>query len=147
MARGGRFSKLERERIEARFKAGAGIEEVAAEFDRNFWAVWRIAMAVKNRNDPNWPHKDCDCCGESFPRPIQTTHKRWSSQRFCSQACNQYFQHHGRRDNSVDRVSREEWASRELLRRLVRYGMRHDGLPGLPANDLIHLATELGVAA
>lgn len=147
MARGGRFGKLERERIERRFKAGAGLEEVAAEFDRSIYSVWRVAMAVEKNGDPNWPHKDCACCGKTFPRPMQITNQRWESQRFCSQSCNQYFQHHGRRDNSVGMISKEEFACREHLRRLIRYGLRNDGLPGLPANDLLRLASELGVAA
>lgn len=97
------------------------------------------------------PNKTCLACGETM-LSVQYTDsiKTWGARKFCSQTC--------RTDFNAKRIpsrfparsplnSADALATRDLLKRLLRYGLRHDGLPGLAANDLIRLAQEHGVAA
>jgi len=51
------------------------------------------------------------------------------------------------RKAKIDPVQSAIEGSRSLLVATLRYGLRHDGLPGLPANNLWALAAQYGVAA
>jgi hypothetical protein len=93
--------------------------------------------------------KHCHFCGEAYSLK-GVPPSNWSRSRYCGPEC---------RENAFDALrspgvpklspisTDNEVACREHLKLLVRYGLRHDGLPGLPGNDLILLAYDLGVAA
>jgi hypothetical protein len=96
--------------------------------------------------------KQCECCGEAFSRPSGTNRisdQRWADRNNCSFRCAFYHAtgKGGPKPQGDETQSRAAAACDAHLRALVRYGLRHDGLPGLPANDLLRLAAELGVAA
>lgn len=93
-------------------------------------------------------HRDCAGCGVTFPRPEKASDHDWARRRFCGQRCRLKAQSLGNKHYpGADANEAAELGSKGLLRALIRYGLRHDGLPGLPANDLLRLAAELGVAA
>lgn len=95
--------------------------------------------------------KKCDGCGATFTRPTGTNRisdQRWADRRNCSFRCAFYNGGRGGPKPSYDATYANAKVSCDgLLRALVLYGLRHDGLPGLPANDLLRLASKLGVAA
>jgi len=86
--------------------------------------------------------KICERCGVEFHRPKQTTSYRWDTRRYCNQRC-----HIAKPSDDAPRQSAEEISCGKLLRSLVSYGLRHDGLPGMPAERLLSVAAELGVGA
>jgi hypothetical protein len=96
--------------------------------------------------------KTCVTCGEPFRRPTGTNRisdVRWHNRDNCSFRCSFYHATGagGPNPQRDEHKSRAAVACDAHLRALVRYGLKHDGLPGLPANDLLRLAAELGVAA
>jgi hypothetical protein len=96
--------------------------------------------------------KICDGCGEAFWRPTghsRISDQRWADRRNCSLRCAFYQETpSGGPNPAYDATLANAYLScRAHLRALLRYGLRHDGLPGLPANDLLRMAAELGVAA
>ena len=93
--------------------------------------------------------KTCAMCPRPIIRPASIGEGNWRNRRFCSAACSRLFH-----NQKIDRASDapvfqppEVAASHELLRRLLRYGLRHDGLQGLPAVALMALAQSHGVSA
>lgn len=96
--------------------------------------------------------KICDGCREKFFRPTGTSRisdQRWADRRNCSVRCAFYHADaKGGPKPSYDATQANAFlACRAHLKALIRYGLKHDGLPGLLANDLLRLAAELGVAA
>lgn len=78
----------------------------------------------------------CKSCGEMY-----TPNK--SYQKFCQPQCSDTY----RRSLKplAETASPEEIASANLLRALLAYGWRHDGLPGLSPWEFRALAREHGV--
>ena len=95
--------------------------------------------------------KGCEICGGPIAMPsYRLSQVRLDARKFCSWDCKIASQGTSRQEAVVEKIPTEteaiEHASRAMLRSLVRYGLRHDGLPGLPAQRLLELARELEVA-
>jgi collagenase-like PrtC family protease len=98
------------------------------------------------------PKKICLACGETILSTQYTDSiATWAKRKFCCQTCR--FDYNANRKptkmpaHSPLADDPNVLATYELLKRLIRYGLRNDGLPGLPANDLLRLAREHGIAA
>jgi len=92
--------------------------------------------------------KPCITCGAEMARPRgekRISDRRWQAKLFCSRPCIRPYDRDPDADPAVPVEISARIASRNLLKALVRYGLRHDGLPGLPAARLLALASELGV--
>jgi len=92
--------------------------------------------------------KVCITCGVTMERPHgakRISHRRWQAKLFCSRACIRPYDRDPDAEPEIPVEVSARIASRNLLKALVRYGLRHDGLPGLPAARLLALADQLGV--
>lgn len=88
--------------------------------------------------------KTCSHCAVSFDRPKGMSFRDWEKRRFCSRPC---------RDANMTAPPSwrppvpSEFANPLFLKRLVRYGFGHDGLPGMSAAAFVALADRLEMAA
>lgn len=91
--------------------------------------------------------KTCIQCSSPLVRAPSRSDREWAAQRFCGATCSAA--HFGAAGGTASHVdpSFDVLATRELLKRLLRYGLRHDGLPGLAAPTLLQLASDMQVAA
>lgn len=90
----------------------------------------------------------CIGCGGPLVRSPGTRLRDFLLRKCCSRACSARLSRHP--DHVKARVILNPGVrdpSQELLRLLVIYGLKNDGLPGMAANDFLRLADEMGVAA
>jgi hypothetical protein len=152
MGRGTKITPRQHSEICRRLDAGHDIDDIAEALGYSRRTVFQIERFHNRDKDNAANKKSCAACGRTFHRPRGLTKTRWNARKTCSLQCGVAVRD-GRhtliaeREIDEDYVLTDRQASHELLRRLVRYGLNNDGLPGLAANDLIALAKKLKVAA
>lgn len=85
----------------------------------------------------------CRACGATMVKPPALRNRDWLKRSCCSRSCAASLARTPARPSEA--MPGEFDPSRELLIRLVRYGAKNDGLPGLTAIQFHKLANELGV--
>lgn len=96
--------------------------------------------------------KGCVHCDREFTRKPTESNVEWKQRRYCSARCG--LSAAGKAGSIGGMTATVEWqraaavtSCENHLRALIRYGQKHDGLPGLSADRFNEIAARLGMAA
>lgn len=150
MGRGAKITARAHSDIVARLKSGQTVDYIVEHTGYGRHSVFQINLSLDAILERESHKKHCILCGEEYGWERGIKRSVFEKRRFCSRGCANDWRRLGKPPILADEVApflSIPEASKELLKRLVIYGLRNDGLPGLPANDLLRLAGELEVAA